>query len=72
MLSGTVSLSLSPAHITTESLQSFLVLRLLSSLSWVMIEKNIIEVKATFYPCKITKVTYFLIFKLPNVRLKDL
>lgn len=52
------------------SQRNFLCLRLLSSLSSVMANENIMRLKATLYLSKEAQVIYFLIFKLPT-RLKD-
>lgn len=52
------------------SQRSFLCLRLLSSLSSVMANENIMRLKATLYLSKEAQVIYFLIFKLPT-RLED-
>lgn len=52
------------------SQRSFLCLRLLSSLSSVMANENIMRLKAALYLSKEAQVIYFLIFKLPT-RLKD-
>lgn len=46
--------TLSPAHTASESLQSFLFLRLFSSLTLVITEENIRELKGIFHLCKET------------------